>query len=70
MTTKARMPASIMAFSAWVPRVGGIELKLETCRAKGRAPAWIWLASWVASSLVKSPVMEHSPLVMASLTVG
>ena len=27
-------------------------------------------ASWVASSLVKSPVITHSPLVMACFTVG
>ena len=50
--------------------MGARALKLEVSRAKGRAPDWIWEASWVASSLVKSPVMVHSPPVMASLTVG
>ena len=70
ITRKAMTPAISMALSAWLPRVGARELKLEVSKAKGSAPAWIWAARVVASSLVKEPEITALPSVICSFTVG
>ena len=70
ITIKAMIPAISMAFSAWLPKVGARELKFEVSNAKGSAPACIWAARVVASSLVNVPEITALPSVIWASTLG
>ena len=70
ITIKAMIPAISMAFSAWLPKVGARELKFEVSSAKGSAPACIWAARVVASSLVNVPEITALPSVIWASTLG